>query len=63
MLWGGETTGSLGPLLLLGDCAASLLSLSAPDLSLVTGCVRLLIAGSAETCTLTTHHILLSCKY
>ena len=37
MLWGGDAIGGLTPLSLVGEGAATLLFLSAPDLALVTG--------------------------
>ena len=37
MLWGGDEIGGVPPLSLVGEGAASLLFLSAPDLALVTG--------------------------
>lgn len=37
MLWGGDAIGGLNPLSLVGEGAATLLFLSAPDLALVTG--------------------------
>ncbi len=48
MLWGGDAIGGLTPLSLVVEGAANLLFLSAPDLALVTGCVRVETAVPAE---------------